>query len=43
MAVAHGEPLYLSEEEMATFSGDRTFPERPWEYYLSRIRERRST
>jgi ribulose-5-phosphate 4-epimerase/fuculose-1-phosphate aldolase len=42
MAVAHGEPLYMSEEEMATFSADRTFPERPWEYHLSRIRERRS-
>jgi ribulose-5-phosphate 4-epimerase/fuculose-1-phosphate aldolase len=42
LAVAHGEPLYLSAEEIATFSGDRTFPERPWEYYLSRIQERRS-
>jgi ribulose-5-phosphate 4-epimerase/fuculose-1-phosphate aldolase len=41
MAVAHGEPVYMSEEELATFSADRTFPERPWEYYLSRIRERR--
>jgi len=42
MAVAHGEPLYMRAEELATFSADRTFPERPWEYYLSRIRERRS-
>jgi ribulose-5-phosphate 4-epimerase/fuculose-1-phosphate aldolase len=42
MAVAHGEPVYMTEEELATFSADRTFPERPWEYYLSRIRERRS-
>jgi len=41
-AVAHGEPLYLSEEELATFSADRAFPARPWEYYLSRIRQRRS-
>lgn len=41
-AVAHGEPLYLSEEELATFAADRSFPSRPWEYYLSRIRERRS-
>ena len=41
MAVAHGEPLYMSEEELTTFSGDPTFPARPWEYYLSRIRERR--
>jgi len=42
MAVAHGEPLYLSQEELATFSADQAFPARPWEYYLSRIRERRS-
>ena len=38
MAVAHGEPLFMSEEELATFSGDPAFPARPWEYYLSRIR-----
>ncbi len=42
-AVAHGEPLYMSAEELATFSGDPAFPARPWEYYLSRIRERRSS
>ena len=41
MAVAHGEPLYVSEEELATFSADQAFPARPWEYYLSRIRDRR--
>jgi ribulose-5-phosphate 4-epimerase/fuculose-1-phosphate aldolase len=43
MAVAHGEPLYLSQEELNTFSADQAFPARPWEYYLSRIRERRSS
>jgi L-fuculose-phosphate aldolase len=43
MAVAHGEPLYMSEDELATFSTDQAFPARPWEYYLSRIRERRSS
>ena len=42
MAVAHGEPLYMSEEELATFSSEPAFPARPWEYYQSRIRERRS-
>jgi L-ribulose-5-phosphate 4-epimerase len=42
MAVAHGEPLYMSEEELATFSADQAFPARPWEYYLSRVQERRS-
>jgi len=40
MAVAHGEPLYMSEEELATFSTEPAFPARPWEYYLSRVRER---
>jgi L-ribulose-5-phosphate 4-epimerase len=43
MAVAHGEPLYMSEEELTTFSADQAFPARPWEYYLSRIHERRSS
>lgn len=42
MAVAHGEPLYLTEDELAVFSADPAFPARPWEYYLSRARERRS-
>ncbi|HTF93228.1 MAG TPA: class II aldolase/adducin family protein [Verrucomicrobiae bacterium] len=42
LAVAHGEPLYMSEDELLTFSADQAFPARPWEYYLSRIRERRS-
>ena len=42
MAIAHGEPLYMTEEELATFSADQAFPARPWEYYLSRARERRS-
>jgi ribulose-5-phosphate 4-epimerase/fuculose-1-phosphate aldolase len=42
MAVAHGDPLYMNAEELASLSADRTFPERPWEYYLSRIHERRS-
>ena len=41
-AVAHGEPLYMSEEELAAFAADQAFPARPWEFYLSRIRKRRS-
>ena len=40
--VAHGEPLYLTDEELATFAADQSFPARPWEYYSSRIRDRRS-
>jgi len=42
MAVAHGEPLFMSEEELVTFSADQAFPARPWEYYLSRVRQRRT-
>ena len=42
MAVPHGEPLYLTEDELAIFSADPAFPARPWEYYLSRARDRRS-
>jgi L-ribulose-5-phosphate 4-epimerase len=42
MAVAHGAPLYMTEDELATFSADQAFPARPWEYYLSRTREHRS-
>src|SRR5262249_13804975 len=42
MAVAHGEPLYMSEDELTTFTGDRSDPARQWEYYASRIRDRRS-
>lgn len=42
MAVAHGEPLYMSKDELASFSSDPAFPARPWEYYMSRIRDRRS-
>jgi ribulose-5-phosphate 4-epimerase/fuculose-1-phosphate aldolase len=41
MAVAHGEPLYMSEEELTTFAADHAFPARPWEYYVSRVQERR--
>jgi ribulose-5-phosphate 4-epimerase/fuculose-1-phosphate aldolase len=41
LAAVHGEPLYMTEEELTTFAGDRSFPARPWEYYLSRLGERR--
>ena len=39
MAVAHGEPLYMTEDELATFSADQAFPARPWAYYMSRARD----
>jgi hypothetical protein len=31
----------MTGEELTTFSSDPAFPARPWEYYLSRIRDRR--
>lgn len=42
LATVHGGPDYLTEEELAIFAGDRSFPARPWEYFLSRLGERRS-
>ncbi|MBM4263443.1 MAG: class II aldolase/adducin family protein [Deltaproteobacteria bacterium] len=41
MAAVHGGPDYLTEGELATFAGDRSFPARPWEYFLSRLGDRR--
>ncbi|HYJ16674.1 MAG TPA: class II aldolase/adducin family protein [Candidatus Limnocylindria bacterium] len=41
LAAVHGGPDYLTEEELAIFAGDRSFPARPWEYFLSRLGERR--
>lgn len=42
LSAVHGEPLYLSEEELKTFAAERAYPARPWEYYTSRVKERRS-
>jgi len=42
MAAAHGEPDYMTEDELAAFSSEPAFPARPWEYFLSRIRRRSS-
>jgi ribulose-5-phosphate 4-epimerase/fuculose-1-phosphate aldolase len=41
LAAFHGGLDYLTEEELATFAGDRSFPARPWEYFLSRLGARR--
>jgi hypothetical protein len=38
---SHGGADYLTEDELATFAGDRSFPARPWEYFLSRLGARR--
>jgi ribulose-5-phosphate 4-epimerase/fuculose-1-phosphate aldolase len=41
LAAVHGGADYLTEDELATFAGDRSFPARPWEYFLSRLGARR--
>jgi HCOMODA/2-hydroxy-3-carboxy-muconic semialdehyde decarboxylase len=42
LALLHGNPRYLSAEELDTFSSDVRFPARGWEYYVSRLATRRS-
>lgn len=37
LALLHGEPRYLTADELATFSADERFPARGWEYYVSRL------
>lgn len=37
LAMLHGEPRYLSAEELDTFSADERFAARGWEYYISRL------
>ena len=41
LAAVHGGADYLTEAELATFAGDRSFPARPWEYFLNRLGDRR--
>ena len=42
LALLHGEPRYLSADELETFSADERFPARGWEYFVSRLGKRRS-
>ncbi|HEV8342337.1 MAG TPA: class II aldolase/adducin family protein [Candidatus Binatia bacterium] len=37
LAELHGNPRYLSAEELETFNADERFPARGWEYYVSRL------
>jgi ribulose-5-phosphate 4-epimerase/fuculose-1-phosphate aldolase len=41
LATVHGGADYLTEAELATFAGDRSFPARPWEYFLNCLGDRR--
>ncbi len=40
LALLHGEPRYLSADELDTFSADERFAARGWEYYVSRLKAR---
>jgi ribulose-5-phosphate 4-epimerase/fuculose-1-phosphate aldolase len=37
LALLHGEPQYLTNEELDTFSADERYPARGWEYLVSRL------
>ena len=39
LAMLHGAPSYLTTEELDSFSSDERFPERGWEYFVSRLRD----
>ena len=40
LALLHGEPKYLTAEELEVYNADQRFPMRGWEYYLSRLKDR---
>lgn len=41
LALLHGQPKYLSAEELKVYNEDQRFPMRGWEYYISRLNERK--
>jgi L-ribulose-5-phosphate 4-epimerase len=42
LALLHGEPKYLTEEELAVYNADQRFPMRGWEYYINRLKARKN-
>ena len=40
LALLHGEPKYLTAEELEVYNADQRFPMRGWEYYVSRLKDR---
>ncbi|HEX2387241.1 MAG TPA: hypothetical protein VHL99_11790, partial [Candidatus Binatia bacterium] len=40
LALLHGEPRWLTAEELDTFSADERFPQRGWEYYVGRLNKK---
>ena len=41
LALLHGEPRYLTAQELEVYNADQRFPMRGWEYYVSRLKDRR--
>jgi L-ribulose-5-phosphate 4-epimerase len=37
LALLHGEPAYLTAEELDVFNADQRFPMRGWEYFMNRV------
>ena len=42
LALLHGEPKYLTAEELKVYNEDQRFPMRGWEYYVSRLEAKRN-
>jgi ribulose-5-phosphate 4-epimerase/fuculose-1-phosphate aldolase len=42
LALLHGQPQYLTEEELDVYNADQRFPLRGWEYFLSRLNKKTS-
>jgi ribulose-5-phosphate 4-epimerase/fuculose-1-phosphate aldolase len=42
LALMHGEPRYLTSEELEAYNADQRFPLRGWEYFVGRLRKRAS-
>jgi hypothetical protein len=38
LALLHGEPRYLTAEELEIYTADQRFPMRGWEYFVSRLK-----
>jgi ribulose-5-phosphate 4-epimerase/fuculose-1-phosphate aldolase len=41
LALLHGEPKYLTAQELEVYNADQRFPMRGWEYFVSRLGDRR--
>ena len=41
LVLLHGQPKYLSAEELTVYNADQRFPMRGWEYFVSRLKGKR--